>query len=495
MSQTASAKIILDAEDLASSKTAAAAKNVEQNIKAIKSSGEQAKKSTEFFGTIAGSLGGSELSAFASQLGGLTEKTSQFAEVQKLGGAGALAFKAGLVGVAATIGFQVGTAIGNAIFQTEDWTKKLEEATAKAKELTSVASEMQKSLFSDRKETIEIFQDPKAKQAGYRQLLEETKKNLQGVEDQARASKKALDSYSSTAPYNPFSDIANAKQQSEQDAEKLKLLTEQRNELERLLSPQQEQNRLLRERLDLDRQAEANVNKLKEEIDLLNGKVKVLSSEEAALIRKRDILKEQKQKETASDAFIKQLREEIALLKVKKEDMFAFEAASKTATPGQANVAAQLLKERDMLIQKREAEKAALAQKENEAQRIADLKQKELDKLAEEQVLLTKGKEAAHAFSLEKQGLSKVDAANIAAQQAQNDAIKAKQTAKVPASGTTQINQAFEARLLTRGSGAGDPAQVTANNTAQLLKEQQIANRLAQEQARRETRLRVIRNN
>jgi len=482
-----SVNIIIDADDLASAKVAAAAKNVDQNIKAIKSSGEQAKKSTEFFGVIAGSLGGSELSAYASQLGGLTEKTSQFAEVQKLGGAGALAFKAGLVGVAGVIGFQIGTAIGNAIFQTEDWTKKLEEATAKSKELSNAAIEMQKSLFSDQKETIEIFQDPKAKEAGYRQLLAKTNDELGKVELQALASKKALDAYSSTAPYNPFSDISSARQQLEQDRERVKVLTDQKLELEKLVNPQQEQNRLLRERLELDKQAESNVAKLKEEIDTLNGKVKVLSTEEAQLIRKRDLLKEQKQKETASDAFIKQLREEVALLKVKKEDLAAAEAASKTATPGQANVATALLQERDALIQKRELEKTALAQKEQEAKRIADLKQTELDKLAEEQVLLTQGKEAAHAFALEKQGLSKADAANIAAQQAQNDQLKAQQTAKAP---TQQINQAFEARLLTRGSG-GDPQADTAKNTAAMLAEQKRANQIA-EKNRQETRIKVL---
>jgi hypothetical protein len=117
------------------------------------------------------------------------------------------------------------------------------------------------------------------------------------------------------------------------------------------------------------------------------------------------------------------------------------------------------------------------------------LKQTELDKLAEEQVLLTQGKEAAHAFALEKQGLSKADAANIAAQQAQNDAIKAKQTAK-PNAPTQQINPAFEARLLTRGAG-GDPQADTAKNTAAMLAEQKRANQIA-EKNRQETRIKIL---
>ena len=484
-----SVKIVIDADDLASAKVAAAAKNVDQNIKAIKSSGEQAKKSTEFFGVIANSLGGTELGAYASQLAGITEKTSQFAEVQKLGGAGALAFKAGLFGLVGVLGFQVGQAIRSAIFETEDWTKKLAEATEKSKELSTAAAGIQMTQFSERLEQIQIFDDPEAQRAGNQQLLDEVKKNLAGVEGQSRASKKAAEEWAAawqiTGDRQGFA--AQAQQQAKDDEARVKALQAQQVQLEKLLSPQQEENRLLRERLALDKQAEANVAKLKEEIDALNGKVKVLSSEEQVLIRKRDLLKEQKQKETASDVFIKQLREEVALLKVKKEDLAAAEAASKTATPGQANVATALLLERDALIQKRELEKTALAQKEQEAKRIADLKQTELDKLAEEQVLLTQGKEAAHAFALEKQGLSKADAASIAAQQAQNDQLKAQQTAKAP---TQQINQAFEARLLTRGSG-GDPQADTAKNTAAMLAEQKRANQIA-EKNRQETRIKVL---
>ena len=484
-----SVNIIIDADDLASAKVAAAAKNVEGNIKAIKASGEQAKKSTEFFGTIANALGGSELGQFASQLGQITEKTSQFAEVQKLGGAGALAFKAGLIGAVGVIAFQVGSALGNVIFQTEKWTEKLKEASDKAKELATNAASIRQTEFAERREDIEIFQDPKQKQEAYKQLLGELNRDLAGVEGQSRASKKAAEEWAAawqiTGDRQGFA--AQAKQQAETDAERVKALQAQRTEIEKILSPRTEENRLLRERQELDKQAEANVAKLKEEIDVLNGKVKVLSTEEAQLIRKRDLLKEQKQKETTSDVFIKQLREEVALLKVKKEDLAAAEAASKTATPGQANVATALLQERDALIQKRELEKTALAQKEQEAKRIADLKQTELDKLAEEQVLLTRGKEAAHAFALEKQGLSKADAANIAAQQAQNDQLKAKQTAKAP---TQQINQAFEARLLTRGSG-GDPQADTAKNTAAMLAEQKRANQIA-EKNRQETRIKVL---
>jgi hypothetical protein len=84
-----SVKILIEAENRASAVIDTTAKDIDNKVKSIKASGEQAKKSTEFFGSIANALGGSEIGAFAGQLSQLTEKTSQFAEVQKLGGAGA----------------------------------------------------------------------------------------------------------------------------------------------------------------------------------------------------------------------------------------------------------------------------------------------------------------------------------------------------------------------------------------------------------------------
>ncbi len=152
-----SVKILIDADDQASRKVAAAAKNVENSIKGIKSTGEQAKKSTEFFGSIANALGGSELGAYASQIAGITEKTSQFAEVQKLGGAGALAFKAGLAGVAGVIAFGIGKALGDVIFQTSKWTEEIAKATRESDRLNKSLQETNAYAQSLRSKEISLL--------------------------------------------------------------------------------------------------------------------------------------------------------------------------------------------------------------------------------------------------------------------------------------------------------------------------------------------------
>lgn len=125
---TASAKVIIDAEDLASKKIAEAARNVERSVKSIKDVSGKAKASTELFGTLATTLGGSQLGSYAGQLAQLTERVSAFSEVSKAGGAGALAFKAGLVGVAAVITYQVASAIAILVYDIKGAEKAMEEA-------------------------------------------------------------------------------------------------------------------------------------------------------------------------------------------------------------------------------------------------------------------------------------------------------------------------------------------------------------------------------
>lgn len=125
---TESAKVIIDAEDLASKKIAEAARNVERSVKNIKDVGGKAKASTEFIGTLATTLGGSQLGSYAGQLAQLTERVSAFSEVSKAGGAGALAFKAGLVGVAAVITYQVASAIASLVYDIKGAEKAMEEA-------------------------------------------------------------------------------------------------------------------------------------------------------------------------------------------------------------------------------------------------------------------------------------------------------------------------------------------------------------------------------
>ena len=132
---TESVKILISAEDEATAKIRRVTEETKKNVAQIKEVGSQAKASTEFVGTLATAIGGSELGAYAGQLAQITERVSAFSEVSKAGGKAALAFKAGLVAVSGVIGFQVGQAIGDVIWKTEEWANTFDQATSAAERL------------------------------------------------------------------------------------------------------------------------------------------------------------------------------------------------------------------------------------------------------------------------------------------------------------------------------------------------------------------------
>jgi hypothetical protein len=439
-----SVDILIKAEDLATpviKQSAKAVDGLDAGLKRIKESGGQAKKSADFARIIASSLGGSEIGSYIAQMGEAADKTAQFAEVQKLGGAGALAFQVGLVGLVGTLAFQVGKGISNGIYQTEKWQKELDGAIAKSKEFASEAMKLSTIRFGENREDIELIRDPDAKKAKYAELLKATEDGIRGVEQGLARSRAEVKEWND----GWLNGTAGQKVAEALVAEgelSLKNLIAQRDELARLTNERTVANAELKKQNDL---------------------------------------------QDKSEAYVETLRQQLAVLKATNDEK-AGVVASQQTVGGDTAEATRLLKEIDAIAAKAEAEKIAAdeqkkldADKENNAKRLKALKENELRKLAEEQILLNQGREAANRFALEKQGLSKQDAASIAKererleQQKEANEELAKQAGAKPLAQQASVNTVFESRLLTRGP-ADDAAKFTAQNTANALAELKMMN-------------------
>ena len=255
---TASAKVIIDAEDLASKKIAEAARNVEQSVKNIKDVGGKAKASTEFIGTLATALGGSELGSYAGQLAQLTDRVSQFSEVSKAGTAGAMAFKLGLVAAVGAIAFKVGEAFGNVIFETKKMTREFERAKEAASELNNELAKSRDQSFSDRKEDIELIRDPKEKRAAQEALFKQLDNDVQGITNQLKNSTKIADEWADAWQItgNRKAYAEEAQKQVEIDKQRLSQAKEFRDELRRELSDRKAINDQIRADNEAAAQAE-----------------------------------------------------------------------------------------------------------------------------------------------------------------------------------------------------------------------------------------------
>ena len=181
----------ISAEDAATQKFRQVREEVEKNVKQVREVGSKAKASTEFVGTLANAMGGSGIGQYAGQVAQLTERISAFSEVSKAGGAGALAFKAGLVGAAGVIGFQIGKALGDVIFQTEKWNKELAKSLEIAK---AVGSELQTAFgkqLSRQQVMIDLIVDDGERQKAIEKFQATLERDVDFHQSRVRALSKA----------------------------------------------------------------------------------------------------------------------------------------------------------------------------------------------------------------------------------------------------------------------------------------------------------------
>lgn len=182
---TPSAEILITADDQATAKFKQVEKSMVSTSKAFKASAGQAKASTEIIGTLANVTAGSSsaLSGFAGELAQITERLSAFSEVADKGGAGALAFRAGILAAAGALAFKLGKAIGDTIFQTEKMNAKFAEAVELAQKLNSELTQTQNSRFARDLADLEKITDLEQRQIAAREA--------QAKVDNDIASKKA----------------------------------------------------------------------------------------------------------------------------------------------------------------------------------------------------------------------------------------------------------------------------------------------------------------
>jgi hypothetical protein len=386
---------------------------------AIKEVGGKAKSTTEFLGVLASLSGNSQLAGLASQLAGATEKVGQFSEVAKAGKGGALAFKLGLAGLVATIGATVGKAIGDVIFETKKWTKELEKAKEASAELDDQIKKSAATMFANSTEDIELIRDPEEKKAAYKTLLETLNKDVQAVSGNVKTSQAAVDewadSWQITGDQKEFAKMAD--DQLKNDKERLAALKEQRDAVAKMVSVRTQEN-----------EAIAKANEAKDK----------------------------------SENYIESLRLEIEYLSATKDEQLKLDAA-RNATVEDQGEAERLLRERDAIIAKVEAEKeledarkkaieeqqkaAEKAQEDaaKEVQKVEELIKSEQERLALKKLEIEQGKEAAKAQALINQGVDEATAKQLAAAEAELE--QGKETGKKE----TPTLQASESRLLTRG--------------------------------------------
>lgn len=398
--------------------------------KDFKEFSSKAKASTELAGTLASTLGGTSFGQAAGGLAQLTERMSAFSEVSKSGGAGALAFKGGMIAATAVIGFEFGQAIGNAIFQTE---KFREELASTREESARLADEMMNNFIKSLKDTQEIA----AAKGENATFLKQLETELTGVRKNIDTTRKKIEQ---------MKEDTFLWRQSANHKENIK--TEEANlaALEKRLSAMKEFNHEL---------TFANTER---------GKALQQARDQAEADREWQAGVER------ADEYILRLKQKNMLEQMSRDEQLAFEARQQGQNIPQQQKIYLLLKEQDELKakveleQKREAEALAAAQKlASEKERIAGLEQSSIENLQKQLITMQDGKAAGEAYALQLQGLDSNVANQIASVQEMIDQANS-------LGNKAQIApdvQAKESRLLGNGGRTIDKAEIAAREQKQ----------------------------
>lgn len=423
-----SVDILIQAEDRASSEFKKVEGNLEGMAKRAKETGERTKKSVEVVGSLANAFGGTAIGSFSSQLAGLTEKVSAFSEVAKTGTAGALAFKVSIAAAIGAVTYKVAETVASWAMGIDAAKARADAAAKSFAQMSAALGETRQKAFAQAKEDIGLIYDTgerekaaNARAAALEKQAAELGKKVQ--EAQASLAQKQATLNNSFFKGNAESDV-----------------------------------KIAQEQLD-------NIQAIRDELAKEAQSLRDLNSDRTKSVEARKAENAAKDK---SDSFIKGLQAEVEMLKATKDEQLKLEAA-RNAVPEQRGKAEALLAEREALKAKAEEQKKAEqaaeqeAKKEEDAQkRIAELEKKRLVDLEARRIELTKGKEAAAAYRLEQEGLSKASAERLAALEEEqrlreDDAGKAKNLEPDKAPQT-----ALQSRLLTSGTG-GDPILAAAN--------------------------------
>jgi hypothetical protein len=430
---------------------------------ALKDSGKNVKASSDLFATLAGITGNSELAGLANTIGGVTEKVGQFSEVSKAGAGGALAFKLGLMGLAASAGFAVGKVLGDIIWQTEKFERAMAQAKETSKELDAQLKRTASTLAANAREDIELIRDPEEKRAAYAKLLGDLNRDIDTAGAVARKSARDAEDWADAWQItgNRKQYAIDAQEQATADKERLSGLKEQRDELMQIVGARAQENAAIRAANEAKDKSESYLETLRQEVEYMKAtreeqiKIDALRNttdedrgEAERLLKERDAIK------------AKQDAEREAAEEKKKQQEDAIRAAEKAAEDAE--------RARQKAQEDREKELEQIAENaRREKQRVEDIIAAERERLELQKIEKEQGKEAATAKQFMNQGVDEATAKQFAAEQAAFDKAKqdeadakAKADAKLKGETTAEKKTdggpapalaAMESRLLTRG--------------------------------------------
>jgi hypothetical protein len=267
-------EILLSVDDQASAAVSNAAKKVasvdRDTSKAtpkLISMEKAGRTAGDAIGRIGDVLDVAELNRASGAIGGIAEQlqtAKEAGEGLKLGFVGTL----GVAGGVFTAAVGIGKAIGDVVFQTSAWEKKLESALKISQQLSDRQRNMSQQAFGDQLTRLELGGAP---DEAYTELLRNVRQEAQGVSMNLRAEMSKLEKmnslYAATVGKYEVELAENTIQSLQQQLEQLK---EQENTVTRILTVEKELSAERDRKSRIDNE-EKYIQQLREELELITA--------------------------------------------------------------------------------------------------------------------------------------------------------------------------------------------------------------------------------
>jgi hypothetical protein len=280
-------EILLSVDDQASQAVSEAAKKVSavdrDTSKAtpkLLSMEKAGRTAGDAIGRIGDVLDVAEISRASGAIGGIAEQLQtarEAGEGLKLGFVGTV----GVAGAVFTASVGIGKALGDIVFQTAAWEKRLEGALKISQQLSARQQRMSQEAFGDQLARLEAGNAP---DTAYDELIRNIKQEAQGVAMSLRAEMSRLDKMNSlyAATLGRY-EVQLAENTIESLQQQLEQLREQENTVSRILTVERELTAERDKKSRLENE-EKYIQQLREELELLNAS----AEEQDAIIAARN---------------------------------------------------------------------------------------------------------------------------------------------------------------------------------------------------------------
>lgn len=444
---TENIKYLLTGEDQATSVFNKVKQAIDANDQSVGRFAKTVKTGAVVTGQLSSALGALPLGEAGRQAAQAASQFELLWRAKQMNTAGSLAFKVGLVGLVGVLGFQLGKAIGDAIFNTKKWADELEAAKKQLADIGDKMLSISQGQHRDRMGDIQLIRDPEKQREALDAYLKQINMNIEGVNGLARrtaAARKEIQEMEAAwfKSGNFKAEIDVRKQLLAEDEKRYEMLKAQRDEIHKMTGEAQQEREALKkenERLDaLEKMAEAY-------------------EQEIAKIELGD--REYERRKALLNAVTAEEQAHIEALVQKKFALLDEQEAIKLA--------------------KQEAD-----ERERALQKQIDTDNKFLESLESQLIALRDGKDAAEDYRAKLAGVSDetlragnairdqiraIEQTREAEKLAEQERVEAakKLAAFDQAAGSVS---ATESRLLTRGAGVSDEKQI-ADNTKKMVDE------------------------